>query len=782
MVAGTCHGWSSKKWKRELKHAEAGKGRIMPKHRKNLSPEKKEPRPLLTAEQQKDKEHVVTSPAPSIALSIADAVVIKNEELFFLTQLDGTVPLEGKHGFGLYYHDCRYLDGYQVRIGDVDPTVLVSNADDGFAAVFELTNPEIAVSEGQDIKPNEIGIKWQRILDAGKNALYDVFAFHNFGRTAITFPFTLTFHADFQDVFALRGLVPLHPGKLREPVWKDGMLIFAYEGADGLYRSLSISFSPPPQKRQDTSSHFQLNLEAGSVTELFVSLVLTESAAEEPEGAGSKPQPGLRGIKDYFKNTAEEWLQGWSKVSSDSTELNQLLDRSLRDLRMLSVPLDGKNYFAAGVPWYVALFGRDSIITAIQTLAFNQGLAADTLRLLAGFQGREVNEWRGEQPGKILHELRIGELARLGQIPHNPYYGTVDATPLFLILLSQHAFWTGDLRLFHELREPIERALTWIDQYSDSDGDGFADYGKEASALINQGWKDSDNAIVSQNGSLADPPIALVEVQGYIYRAKMDLADLFERAGEPDRAGHLRESARDLKERFNQAFWMEGLGTYAMALQAGGSPLAVVSSNPGHVLWSGIADREKAEQTAKRLMAEDMFSGWGIRTLSALDKSYNPTAYHLGSVWPHDNSIIAAGFRRYQFDDYAVRIFEGLSQAGLHFSSNRLPELFCGFPYKDYHVPVEYPVACHPQAWAAGSLPYLVTALLGLQPEGFAHRLRIVRPMLPANVDRLLVQGIKVGGASADIRFERTSAGKIAVNVLALEGELEVELESEQIQ
>lgn len=751
----------------------------MRKHKRNLPAGDKDRDPLSPWEKQEQKEPVLTSPAPSIALSIADAVVIKNEALFFLTQSDGSVPLEGRHGFGLYYHDCRYLDGYQVRIGDVDPTVLVSNADDGFAAVYELTNPEIAVADHEDIKSNEIGIKWQRILDAGKNALYDVFTFRNFGRKTITIPFSLTFHSDFQDVFALRGLVPLQPGKRREPVWKDGKLIFAYEGADGLYRSLSVSFSPPPQKRQGTTGHFQLSLGPNRAKELYVSLVLTESATGESGKPGSESRPGLRGIKDYFKNTSEEWLQGWAKVSSDSTLLNHLLDRSFRDLRMLSIPLDGKNYFAAGVPWYVALFGRDSIITAMQTLAFNQGLAADTLRLLAGFQGREVNAWRGEQPGKILHELRIGELARLGQIPHNPYYGTVDATPLFLILLAQHAFWTGDLGLFHELREPIERALTWIDQYSDSDGDGFADYGSAASALINQGWKDSDNALVNQDGSLAEPPIALVEVQGYIYRAKMDLADIFERAGEPDRAGRLRDSARDLKERFNRAFWMESLGTYAMALQAGGEPVAVVSSNPGHVLWSGISDRDKAEKTAKRLMAEDMFSGWGIRTLSALDKSYNPTAYHLGSVWPHDNSIIAAGFRRYQFDDYAARIFAGLSQAGLHFTSNRLPELFCGFPYKDYHVPVDYPVACHPQAWAAGSLPYLTTVLLGLQPEGFAHRLRIVRPALPRNVDRILVQGIKVDGASADIRFERASAGTITVNVVALEGELDVVLESE---
>lgn len=367
-----------------------------------------------------------------------------------------------------------------------------------------------------------------------------------------------------------------------------------------------------------------------------------------------------------------------------------------------------------------------------------------------------------------------------GGDPAYPYYGTVDATPLFLVLLARHAAWTGELTLFHELRENVEWALTWIDRYGDSDGDGFVDYrSKTKSGLVNQGWKDSGNAIVNRDGSLAEPPIALVEVQAYVYRAKMDLADLFERAGEPDRAVRLREEARALKDRFNQDFWLEDLGIYALALQAHGKPVAVVSSNPGHALWAGIADWDKAEKTAQRLMAEDMFSGWGIRTLSALEKAYNPTAYHLGTVWPHDNSIIAAGFRQYRLDEYAGRIFSGLSEASLHFDAYRLPELFCGFPYQDYNVPVRYPVACHPQAWAAGSLPFLITAFLGLRPEAFERRLRIVRPMLPEGVDRIYVRRLQVGNAYVDINFERASGGQTTVNVTALDGELDVTLEAE---
>jgi glycogen debranching enzyme len=322
----------------------------MSKHKKTSSAGNKEQAPLEPKEQQKRKARVFTSPAPSITLSIADAIVIKNEELFFLTKLDGSVPLEGKHGFGLYYHDCRYLDGYQVQIADADPTVLVSNADDDFAAVFELTNPEITVSEDERIHLNEIGIKWQRILDAGKNALYEVFTFQNFSRRKITFPFKLIYHSDFEDVFAIRGLVPSQPGERRNPVWEDGLLNFTYAGADGLYRSLSISFSPPPQKSEATSARFQFTLEPNGVKELFVSLIVTESAIEEQVRPKSDYQPGLHGIKDYFKHASEEWLQGWAQVNSNSTLLNRVLDRSLRDLRMLSIRLDEEEYFAAGIP------------------------------------------------------------------------------------------------------------------------------------------------------------------------------------------------------------------------------------------------------------------------------------------------------------------------------------------------------------------------------------------------------------------------------------------------
>jgi glycogen debranching enzyme len=442
---------------------------------------------------------------------------------------------------------------------------------------------------------------------------------------------------------------------------------------------------------------------------------------------------------------------------------------------MLRSYVDDDEYFAAGVPWYVALFGRDSIITALQTLAYDPEVARETLELLAHYQAHEVDEWRDAQPGKILHELRVGELAHLGQIPHTPYYGSIDATPLFLLLVARHAAWTGSLALFRKLRENVELALDWIDHYGDLDGDGYVEYDSVTDdAMINQGWKDSGDAIVNADGSLAEPPIALVEVQGYVYRAKVELAALYERAGEADRAARLRREAQELRDRFNRDFWLEDLGCYALALQAGNRPVALLTSNAGHTLWTGIASPEHGQQTARRLMQDDMFSGWGIRTVSDAAGCYNPTAYHLGTVWPHDNGLIAAGMRRYGHDDAAHRILEGMIRAAMNFESYRLPELFSGFSRDEYGVPVPYPIASHPQAWSAGAIPHLLTTLLGLRAEAFDNRLLLVRPTLPDYVDRLHLRGLRIGQGQVDLRLERTGKDHSAVQVLNVQGDVDV--------
>jgi glycogen debranching enzyme len=730
---------------------------------------------LSAQEKEEHKRRVLTQGAPSVTGSIADAVVVKNGNLFFLTDQVGIVPLSGDHGFGLYYHDCRYLSGYDLKLAGAVPLRLVSTAEQGYLAAFQLTNPDIRMSGGGLIRKEEIGIRWERLVDPGKPALDELITIENYEAQDAKFPLTLTFEAGFEDVFAIRGLLPEKLGKSLEPKWKDGALSFIYEGADKLYRSLSVHFSPAPDSTEGTAARFDIRLRPRESKQLAISLVIAESEKANEVTPGPHYNSDFQKVGDRLRRECDDWVAGEMEVRSDSLLLDAILGRSLRDLYALKSRVGRREYFAAGVPWFFTLFGRDSIITAMQTLAYDPEIAAQTLRLLAEYQSRKVDEWRDAQPGKILHELRTGEMAKLGEIPHTPYYGTIDATPLFLILVGRHAAWTGDLKLFDELRDNIELALAWMDKYGDLNGDGFIEYASTSEkGLINQGWKDSGDAIVNADGSVARPPIALVEVQGYAYRAKLEIAALFRCAGDGERAARLESEADEMREKFNREFWLEEKGIYALALQAGRQPVAVVSSNPGHALWSGIADEYKARRTMERLMADDVFNGWSVRTLSEKERRYNPIGYHLGTVWPHDNSIIAAGFRRYGFDEAAMRVFTGVIRAAMHFEHYRLPELFAGYQEREFGVPVRYPVACHPQAWAAGSVPYLIETSLGLIPDAFEQRIRVVRPQLPDFVHWLEMRRLRVGSAYADLRFERAEGGTTAFRVMRVDGRLDI--------
>ena len=751
--------------------------------RQKTRPVKKDNSNLSSEEEHKRKQEVLTPGTPSITKSIADAVVIKNENFFLVTNPNGNVPLGGDHGFGFYYNDTRFLSGYEMTLGEKHFNPLVSNASKGFEAVFELTNPEISIEGGNHLPGgdhlpiNEIGVKWERVIDAETQTLNELITIRNYWRKQIHCPLTLTFEADFKDVFAIRGLLNERPGKIQKPKFEDGALSFVYEGADGLTRSLIIHFSKKPELIDEASVRFIFELRPEESKEILVSLTVLESEEIEVDKKVDHKQPNLDNVRQYLKQESDEWLQDQTSIQTDSLLLNRVLERSMRDLRTLRSNLEDEEYFAAGVPWFVTLFGRDSIITALQTLAYNPKIAEQTLRLLADYQGTEENSFREEQPGRILHELRVGELARLGEIPHTPYYGSIDATPLFLILLAEHAAWTGSLELFNDLRENIERAINWMDQYGGLKDGGYLSYkSKTDKGIVNQGWKDSGNGIVTADGRLAKPPVALVEVQGYAYMAKRMMADLFERADENDRARKLRHEADLLYKCFNRDFWLENLGYYALALQNGGKPAAVISSNPGQALWTRIVEPDRAKQTVNRLMARDMFSGWGIRTLSEKERSYNPIGYHLGTVWPHDNAIIASGFRKYGFDDEARQIFTSIVEAAMQFDYYRLPEVFAGFQRSEYNVPVHYPVACHPQAWSAGTVPFLVEIMLGLEPDAFSNRLLVTRPILPDFIDRLEVRELKVGNARVDLKFERTSDDNVAVKVLRVDGKLDIVL------
>lgn len=712
------------------------------------------------------EDHELVPGVAAITRSITHAVVIKEEDIFFLAESDGSVPLSTGHGFGLYYHDCRFLGGYELRMGGKKPEALVRHAVRGNAAVFGLSNPSLRMADGTQLLKHQVEIKWSRVLSSEHLVLNDTFRFHSLSPRPIDTQVKLTFQAGFEDIFAIRGLFQSQRGQTQPPQWDGKTLCFGYDGADGIKRSLTIAFDSAPVRVEGMSASFELHLEPKECWQLRVSLRLAESPADAAATPSQRPGQTFGGASQ----------DTWGQFYSDNRMLNLVMERSLRDLDMLRSHIGGTAYFAAGVPWFVALFGRDSIITALQTLALNPRIAEDTIRLLARYQGTEVNPWREEEPGKILHELRVGEMARLKQIPHTPYYGTVDATPLWLVLLGRHAAWTGRLDLFLELKANIEAALNWLDRYGDVDGDGYIEYQcRIEKGLTNQGWKDSGDCIVNADGSLATPPITLVELQGYTYQAKLEMAALYHKAGEPARASALELEAQRLCDWFNRDFWVAE-GYYALALHEGKRQAAVLSSNAGHALWSGIASMDKALQTASHLMSPEMFNGWGIRTLSAKELAYNPLGYHLGTVWPHDNALIADGFRRYGYDEAALRVFGGMMDAAMHFDDHRLPELFGGFHREDYGVPVDYPVACQPQAWAAGTFPYLLTTLLGLQPQGFDNRLKVVRPVLPEHIKHVELRGIQVGKARADLLFENDGKA-INVKVLKLDGELGVTVE-----
>ena len=723
------------------------------------------------------KEQLLSPHTASILASIGDAVVAKDGQPFFLCPPDGQIDCSKRHGYGLYHHDCRFLDGYELTVAGSRPSPLVASEAEGSAIVIELTNPQIRLSDDNVLRKDQLGITWRRLVIASAPGLEDTIELRNYERYAVAFPLELRFAAGFDDVFAIRGLVaPEGAGKVLDPRWESGALRFEYRGADEIERVLKIGFEPEPTHRHRRGVSFDIHLRGRDAATVRVTAEMLEEPRrdakpiEDREAPRETSRPGRPPIGR--RATDEMWR---ASVRTSSLSLDAALARSLDDLRILRATLDGHRYYEAGVPWFATLFGRDSLIAALQSLPFDPEPAADTCRLLAARQGRELDEWRYEAPGKILHELRIGELARLGEIPHTPYYGTVDATPLFLILVAQHAAWTGRLDLFTELRDPIDRALAWIDDFGDTDGDGFIDYRSPPQRrLVNQGWKDSGDCIVDAEGKIARPPIALVEVQAYVYRAWLEVAEVFERAEEAGRARELRARAADLRERFERAYWSERLGCYVLAL-SGDGPCEVLSSNAGHALWGGIADPERATRVADGLLSPAMFNGWGIRTLSADAAAYHPVGYHLGAVWPHDNSIIAAGFRRYGLDEAADRVFVATVEAAQHFRHARLPECFSGYDRADYGVPVRYPEACHPQACAAGTVPSMLISSLGLVPDAFERRLRVIRPRLPAFVAFAEIAGLPIGDARVDLRFERHGE-TTRVEVATIDGDLEVDL------
>ncbi len=686
-------------------------------------------------------------------------VALKEDALVLVTEDDGSLPLGGTSPLGLYYRDTQYLSGFALRVNGRRPLLLSVNDEQAYVATFQLMESTGEMLGTARHVQETLSIRRTRFLADG---LRERIGFLNATPAAVDLVVEIELEATFADMLAVRGYRGIaRDGRVAEGRRDGDGLAFARTGRDGVRRETLVTARPAPDEREARTLRYRRHLGPQKVFAIELRIVPREDGAGE---AGSPP--GFDDALDALNTRYRRFLRSCTRFRTSSETLDEgLIHRSALDLRALLEFTDVGPFPTAGIPWYAVPFGRDSIIAAYETLCWHPEIARGTLRFLARHQGTRVDERTEEAPGKIFHELRRGELARTGEIPHSPYFGSADATPLFAMLFAETIRWTGDRGLWRELLPAVERALAWCDgPHGDADRDGYVEYGDagRASEIRNQGWKDSATSIAYPDGRPVELPIALVEVQGYVYAAKTGLAELYELDGDRRTADRLRGEARDLAARSERDFWMDGEGCYAQALDGRKEQVRAVTSNAGHALWSGIASDEHAAAVVRRLMQPDMFTGWGIRTLSSEWPTYNPMSYHNGSVWPHDNALIAEGFARYGFREEAAAVIEGIFEAGKRFPNARLPELFCGFA-RDLRFssrPADYLVACIPQAWSAGVVFLCLRTMLGLAPRLRDGRL-VVDPALPSWLRAIEVADLRVHGARLAFRASRTRKGVV---------------------
>jgi glycogen debranching enzyme len=692
-------------------------------------------------------------------------LVLKHDEAFFVADRRGDFPDVPDSEFGFYVGGTRFLDRFDLRVHGQRPLLLNSAvSDDNLQVAVDLTNADM--HDGDTILLAGRTLHLGRRLTLYGRQLSQTLTIESFAVAPVQVDLDWRFGADFVDVFEVRGLRRERRGDQLAPVCEGSTVRLAYRGLDKVVRTTVLSFEPRPQEMMAGAATYRLTVPAGGRIVLSVTIATTESE--------SRPEASLSFVEIVRRRREENQRrhQQTSRITTAHEGFTGWLRRSRGDLHMLLTETSDGSIPYAGIPWYVAPFGRDSLITALQMLPFEPQIARGTLKFLARYQGTHDDPFTDQEPGRILHELRTGEMAACREIPFIPYYGSVDATPLFVMLLAEYVRWTGDRALAQELWPALERALGWI--LGPGPGDGYLTYGcRSPMGLGNQGWKDSHDAIMHASGELAASPIAVVEAQGYKYAALLGGAEVAETLGRGDGVPALRETARRLRERFEADFWQDGQGFYALALDGESRPCRVIASNPAHCLWTGIALEGHARELVERLMADDMFSGWGLRTLSARESLYNPMSYHNGSIWPHDTAIAAAGFRRYGQMDGFLSIATALFEAALEWEDSRMPELFCGFARAPDLGPTRYPVACSPQAWAAGVPFHLLSAMLGLSPDARDNRINLMHPVLPAWLDWVEIRDLRLGDSSLDFVVSRGSQ-TTAVELLSRRGDAEL--------
>lgn len=714
--------------------------------------------------------------APDVALpehyietqtSLVERVLrtLKQGETFAVLDTYGDIGTFGETPEGVFMRDTRYLSLYEMRIEGQRPLLLGSVIqNDNAALTVDLANPDIVVG-GKTVFPRDvIAIDRTKLLWDG--TCYERIGFRSYDDRPRTFRVTIRFDADFRDLFEVRGAKRDGRGRRADRVVDPTLFEYLYTGLDGVQRRTRLEFDPAPRQLKPGVAEFEITLGAGERKAIFVAVCCEEGEARPR----ARFFPAFRAARRELR----EMRRQATHLESDNSLFDEVLTRSLSDVSMLVSQTPEGPYPFAGVPWFSTVFGRDGIFTAMLMLSFDPSLAKGVLSHLAAHQAASNDPAADAQPGKILHERRFGEMAMLGEVPFRHYYGTVDATPLFVMLAGMYFERTGDRATIEAIWPNIEAALTWCDTYGDRDGDGFVEYFRETpNGLANQGWKDSQDSIFHTDGSLAQGAIALCEVQGYVYAAKRAAAHLAAIVGHPARAKRYAKQADELKVRFDAAFWCEEIGTYALALDGEKRPCRVRSSNAGHALFTGIADASRAASIAANLLNPEGFSGWGIRTIAQGEARYNPMSYHNGSVWPHDNAVVGLGLARYGMKREAARVLDAMFQSATYQDLRRLPELYCGFIRKPHRGPTAYPVACAPQAWAAAAPFGLIAACLGLELSHERGEIRFTQPQLPDFLDELVLRDLRLGESRSDMLLRR-EGDDVILRVLAREGEVAI--------
>lgn len=698
---------------------------------------------------------------------------LKNGDMFGVFDLSGNIlPYEGGTE-GLYNRDTRYLSVFELSIGGGRPVLLSSTLrDDNTALICDLSNPDLSQNGKVVIEHGVIHIRRTRFLI--NSTLFERIQIRSFAREAQRVRLDFAFDSDFADLFEVRGTPRTRHGTREAAVVEADRVTLGYLGLDGERRTTALRFSPRPAALDGSRAQFDLTLEPDRQSILYLEI------ACDPE-----VDVPARNVRDNFLASlveARRWMRTRSAraaaMESSNELFNEAIRRAVADLYMLITEKPTGLYPYAGIPWFATVFGRDALITAYEALWLDPAIARGVLRFLAETQATTVDPVADSEPGKIVHEMRHGEMAELGEVPFRRYYGSVDSTPLFVMLAGAYAERTHDDTTIQQLWPHLEAAMEWIERYGDRDGDGFVEYYRATgSGLQNQGWKDSADSIFHADGRLAEGPIALCEVQGYVYAARRAMALIGQRLGHQEVAAQQERKAEALRIAFEQAFWCEEIGTYALALDGQKQPCRVRSSNPGHLLLSGIVAPARAARMAEGFMGHDFFSGWGIRTIASTEARYNPMSYHNGSVWPHDNALIAMGLARYGHTEAVTKIFEGLFSAALYIDMRRLPELFCGFARRRAQGPTFYPVACSPQAWAAAALPALLQASLGLSIDPKAGTVVFSNPKLPPFLDEMILHNIAIGEARVTVHVRRIG-DEVALNVVERRGSIHVVVRS----